>query len=59
MKAILLSIKPYWAKKIYSGEKLVEVRKSTPSPMRVPYSPESPAPVYLYESGTGLITGMF
>ena len=30
MKAILLSIKPEWAEKIYSGEKTVEWRKSRP-----------------------------
>ena len=52
MKAILLSVKPKWAKKIYAGEKTLEIRKSFPS-CRLP------ATVYIYESGTGLVTGMF
>ena len=30
MKAILLSIKPEWAEKIYKGEKTIEWRKSRP-----------------------------
>jgi len=30
MKAILLSIKPEWAEKIYNGEKTIEWRKSRP-----------------------------
>lgn len=30
MKAILLSIKPEWAEKIYTGEKTIEWRKSRP-----------------------------
>ena len=52
MKAILLSIKPEWAEKIYSGEKTLEIRKSVP---RCTF----PAVVFLYESGTGLVTGSF
>lgn len=30
MKAILMSIKPKWCEKIFSGEKTIEVRKTTP-----------------------------
>ena len=56
MKAILLSIKPEWAEKIYSGEKKVEWRKSRPKLDQA----NGYARVYLYETTpvkkiTGLI----
>ena len=52
MRAILLSIKPEWAAKIYAGEKTLEIRKSVPKCV-------FPAVVLIYESGTGLVTGTF
>ena len=48
MKAILMSIKPKWCEKIFSGEKTVEVRKSAPKL-------EPPFKVYVYETKTGFI----
>lgn len=59
MKAILLSIEPKWAKKIYDHKKLVEIRKTEPQKDKIPYSKDSPAMVFMYESGTGLVTGCF
>ena len=41
MKSILMSIRPEWCKKIFDGEKTIEVRKSRPS---IP----TPFKVYLY-----------
>lgn len=54
-KAILLSIHPKWAEKIYSGEKRVEWRKNAPSN---PFIDQ--IPIFLYETApvkkiTGLI----
>lgn len=46
MKAILMSIKPKWCEKIFSGEKTVEVRKT---------ALETPFKVYVYETKTGFI----
>lgn len=43
MKAILMSIKPKWCEKIFSGEKTVEVRKTAPKL-------ESPFKVYVYRT---------
>ena len=43
MKAILMSIKPKWCEKIFSGEKTVEVRKVAPKL-------EPPFKVYVYET---------
>lgn len=40
-KAVLISIQPDWCKKILSGEKTVEVRKTRPKP-------ETPFKVYIY-----------
>ena len=56
-RAILASIKPYWADKIYSGEKTAEVRKTAPTPENGVWNRHMT--VYLYESGTGLVTGEF
>lgn len=36
-KAILLSIRPDWCKKILDGEKTVEVRKANPKDMKPPF----------------------
>ena len=30
MKAVMLSLRPQWCKLIFSGEKTIEVRKTTP-----------------------------
>ena len=43
MRAILMSIKPEWCDKIFSGEKTVEVRKTAPK-LKPPFK------VYMYES---------
>lgn len=56
MKAVLLSIKRKWARKILSGEKTVEIRKTAP---RLP----TPFTVFMYETkadgGKGAIIGSF
>ena len=41
MKAVMLSLRPQWAEKIFNGEKTIEVRKSRPS---IP----TPFKVYVY-----------
>jgi len=43
MKTILMSIQPKWVKKIISGEKIIEVRKTAPK--------EVPFKVYIYCTG--------
>lgn len=43
MKAILMSIKPKWCEKIFSGEKTIEVRKTAPKL-------EPPFKVYMYRT---------
>lgn len=43
MKAVLMSIKPKWCEKIFSGEKTVEVRKIAPN-LETPYK------VYVYDT---------
>ena len=43
MKAILMSIKPKWCEKIFSGEKTVEVRKTAPK-LKPPFK------VYVYQT---------
>lgn len=53
MIEILMSIKHEWAIRIYRGEKTVEYRKSSPTVETY----GQPLKVYLYESGTGTITG--
>lgn len=47
MRAILMSIKPKWCEKIFSGEKTVEVRKTAPKP-------ELPFKVYVYCTKSGM-----
>ena len=49
---ILISIKPEWVKKILSGEKTIEVRKTKPR-----LAP--PLTCYIYECGTGKIVAEF
>ena len=56
MKAILLSIKPEWAEKIYNGEKTIEWRKSRPRIDRNNHHTR----VYIYETApVKRITGYF
>lgn len=43
MKAIMISIKPQWVKKILNGEKTIEIRKTRPNI-------ELPCKVYIYET---------
>ena len=45
MKAILMSIHPKWAEKIFNGEKTIEVRKTAPK-LGTPFK------VYVYETKT-------
>lgn len=53
-KAVLLSIHPKWAEKIYSGEKAVEWRKTFPT------EAEPGTPVLIYEtSPVCMVTGLF
>lgn len=53
-KAVLLSIHPKWAEKIYSGEKEVEWRKTFPT------EAEPGTPVLLYETAPVCkVTGLF
>lgn len=59
MKAILQSIEPKWAKKIYAREKIVEVRKTEPRREKITFTKDEPALVYIYENGTGLVTGRY
>jgi predicted transcriptional regulator len=49
--ALFLSIQPEHARRIYEGKKLYELRKSLPR--------TSFPRAYLYESGTGLVSGCF
>ena len=53
MIEIIMSIKHKWSSHIYNGEKDIEYRKS--SPKVEAYG--KPIKVYLYESGTGTVTG--
>lgn len=53
MIEILMSIKHEWAIRIYRGEKDIEYRKSSPTVETY----GQPIKVYLYESGTGTVTG--
>ena len=53
MTEILLSLRPEWWEKIKSGEKTVEVRKSMPQIVHMPFR------VVVYLSGSGCIVGKF
>lgn len=53
MKAVMLSIRPEWCRKIISGEKTVELRKSFPTADKV----KTPFKCYIYcTQGTGANT---
>jgi predicted transcriptional regulator len=55
MKSVLISIQPQWCKLIASGEKTIEVRKTTPQT-------DAPFKVYIYETkkgGCGKVIGEF
>jgi len=51
MNSVLISVKPKFARMIYSGKKIFEFRKKVPK--------ENPKKYYIYESGTGCVTGFF
>lgn len=60
MRAVIASIKPKYSKLIYSGEKTIELRKTFPRPTEGEWTEDgSYTRVYLYESGTGKVTGYF
>lgn len=59
---IILSVKPKWAKLIYSGKKTIEWRKTAPRAFvnRTFQKKEKPVKVYLYETApVKRITGFF
>ncbi len=51
-KAVLISIRPGWCKKIMTGQKTVEVRKTRPK-MNPPFK------CYIYKCGNGKVIGEF
>lgn len=51
-KAVLISIRPEWVKKILAGEKTLEVRKTRPN-MGTPFK------VYIYCTNSGVAMGMW
>ena len=51
-KAILISIRPEWVKKILAGEKTLEVRKTRPKL-------ETPFKCYIYCTNSGVAMGMW
>ncbi len=51
-KAVLISIRPEWVKKILAGEKTLEVRKNRPN-MATPFK------CYIYCANSGVATGMW
>ncbi|MEG1594564.1 MAG: hypothetical protein RR350_09130, partial [Oscillibacter sp.] len=58
MKAVILSVKEKWWRKMLSGEKLLEIRKT--APMDGAGEPEPwPLLVLVYVSGTGAVQGQF
>ena len=58
MKAVLASVKPEWWKKILSGEKTLEIRKSAPQ-SKDGRAFHWPLIVLVYVSGTGAVHGQF
>ena len=58
MRAVLMSIKPEWWKKILAGEKTVEIRKTAPKGGAGEPKPW-PLLVLVYVSGTGAVLGQF
>ena len=55
MLAVLMSMKPEWWKKILTGDKVLEIRKTHPKDERL----EWPVTVLVYVSGTGTVQGQF
>lgn len=51
-RAVLISIRPEWVKKILTGEKTLEVRKNRPNM-------ETPFKCYIYCTNSGVATGMW
>ena len=51
-KAVLISIRPEWVKKILDGEKTLEVRKNRPNM-------ETPFKCYIYCTNSGVAMGMW
>lgn len=51
-KAVLISIRPEWARKILNGSKTVEIRKTAPK-CGVPFK------CYIYKCGNGKVIGEF
>lgn len=51
-RAVLISIRPEWVKKILAGEKTIEVRKTRPKL-------ETPFKCYIYCTNSGVATGMW
>lgn len=51
-KAVLISIRPEWARKILNGSKTVEVRKTRPK-LNPPFK------CYIYKCGNGKVNGEF
>ena len=51
-KAVLISIRPEWVKKILAGEKTIEVRKTRPKL-------ETPFKCYIYCTNSGVAMGMW
>ena len=52
MKAVLISIRPEWCKKIINGQKTIEVRKTRPKM-------DTPFKCYIYRSVQGGVIGEF
>ncbi len=52
MKAVLISIRPKWVKKILAGEKTLEIRKTRPRM-------ETPFKCYIYCTNSGVAMGMW
>lgn len=51
-KAVLISIRPKWCQKIISGEKTIEVRKTSPR-LKLPFQ------CYIYCTNSGVACGMW
>ena len=56
MKGILLAIRPNWSAMIYVGVKRYELRKNEPRDKE--FLRQIDKPIYIYETGIGLVTGM-
>ena len=53
MQSVLISIRPQWCKKIASGKKTLEIRKTRPKL-------DTPFKVYIYQTQNGMVgTGLF